>query len=386
MTFQISFPRILRVGGGVSAELKDVLESLGLSRPLIVTDAYLQQSGRVDALIAPLQSSGIAARIFADTVPEPTVESIERAKAFLKEADHDCVIGFGGGSPIDSAKAIAVLAVHGGACQDYKAPHIQDEPGLPIIAVPTTAGTGSEATRFTILTDDSNDEKMLCAGLAFLPIAALVDFELTMTMPPRLTADTGIDALTHGIEAYVSRRANRLSDEFALSAIRAIAPSLRRVWTDPQDRAAREAMMFGSLQAGIAFSNSSVALVHGMSRPIGAHFHVPHGLSNAMLLPAITAYSAGSARSRYADCARAMGIVSDRDSDQVIIEKLINELKTLNADLQVPTPFKYGINEDKWNSLLPTMAEQALASGSPGNNPRVPSPDEIMDLYSEVWR
>ncbi|MFC6047962.1 iron-containing alcohol dehydrogenase, partial [Methylobacterium hispanicum] len=223
----------------------------------------------------------------------------------LRSGEHDCVVGFGGGSPMDTAKAVAVLARFGGAMQGYKAPHLQDAPGLPIIAIPTTAGTGSEATRFTIVTDSETDEKMLCIGLAYLPVAALVDYELTLSKPRRLTADTGIDALTHAIEAYVSKRANPFSDGMALSAMRAIAPNLRRVWTDPGDRAAREAMMVGATQAGIAFSNSSVALVHGMSRPIGAHFHVAHGLSNAMLLPAVTAFSAPAALARYAACARA---------------------------------------------------------------------------------
>lgn len=383
MIYQAALPRILRIGGGASQELAPLLSTLGLSRPLIVTDRYLVDSQRVEPLLDGLSSNGISARVFADTIPEPTASSIESALAFLNEGDHDCVVGFGGGSPIDSAKAIAVLAKHGGRCRDYKTPHVQDAPGLPIIAIPTTAGTGSEATRFTIITDETNDEKMLCAGLAYLPVAALVDYELTLTMPPRLTADTGIDALTHAIEAYVSRRANAFSDGFALSAMRAIAPNLRRVWADPQDHDARAAMMFGSTQAGIAFSNASVALVHGMSRPIGAHFHVPHGLSNAMLLPAITAYSAPFALARYADCARAMGIACE--GDQEAIGKLVEELDSLNRDLAVPSPCAYGIDREKWDGLLPLMAEQALASGSPANNPVVPSPEQIETLYRLAW-
>ncbi len=175
---------------------------------------------------------------------------------------------------------------------DYKTPHVEDRPGLPIIAVPTTAGTGSEATRFTIITDEATDEKMLCPGTAYLPIAALVDFELTMTKPRRLTADTGIDSLTHAIEAYVSKRANPFSDSMALAAMRAIAPNLRRVIKDPDDREAREALMIGATQAGIAFSNSSVALVHGMSRPIGALFMCRTGFPTPCCCRPITAFSA----------------------------------------------------------------------------------------------
>lgn len=382
MTGAIALPRVMRVGAGASAMLGEVLARLGLSRPLIVTDAFLRDHGHVDRLVDGLVPG--TARVFADTEPEPTAASIERARAFLNEGQHDCVVGFGGGSPIDSAKAIAVLAVHGGICRDYKTPHVQDVAGLPIIAIPTTAGTGSEATRFTIITDESCDEKMLCAGLAYLPVAALVDYELTLTMPLRLTADTGIDALTHAIEAYVSRRAHTFSDVHAIAAMRAIAPHLRRVCADPLDRPAREAMMFGSMQAGIAFSNASVALVHGMSRPIGAHFHVPHGLSNAMLLPAVTAYSAPAALERYADCARAMGLARDGEGDQAAVARLIAELEQLNDDLSVPTPTAFGVDPDRWAALIPLMAQQALASGSPQNNPRVPTIQEMERLYRQV--
>lgn len=384
-TYHTAFPRIMRIGGGVSRELGSLLRQLGLSRPLIVTDRFLADSGRTDILLGSLEDAGIAVSVFADTVPEPTIRSVEAAVAALREGDHDCVIGFGGGSPIDSAKIIAVLAAHGGECRDYKVPHLQDQPGLPIIAIPTTAGTGSEATRFTIITDDDNDEKMLCAGLGYLPVAALIDYEWTLSMPPRLTADTGIDALTHAIEAYVSRRANAISDAFALSAMAAIAPNLRRVYADPQDRAAREAMMLGSAQAGLAFSNASVALVHGMSRPIGAHFHVPHGLSNAMLLPVVTAWSAAGAPARYAQCARVMGVAGASETDQSAVHKLIEELVELNQQLQVPSPASYGIERERWNRLLPLMASQAAASGSPANNPLIPSEQEIQTLYQQVW-
>ena len=385
MVAAVALPRILRIGAGASAALPEALSVLGLSRPLIVTDRFLLERGLGDALFAALDKAGIEHRIFADTVPDPTVASCGAALAFLQEGEHDCVVGFGGGSPLDTAKMIAVLAVHGGSVSALKTPHVQDAPGLPILAVPTTAGTGSEATRFAVITDEITDEKMLCAGLAYLPTAALVDYELTLSKPARLTADTGIDSLTHAIEAYVSRRASAFTDGFALSAMRAIAPNLRRVWADAGDREAREAMMLGATQAGIAFSNSSVALVHGMSRPIGAHFHVPHGLSNAMLLPVVTAFSAPASVARYADCARAMGVAAGGEGDQAAVARLIDELQRLNADLEVPSPKAYGIDEDRWTALLPTMAEQALASGSPANNPVVPDADQIQALYRQAW-
>lgn len=381
----IALPRILRIGGGASRQLPDVLATLGLSRPLIVTDAFLVGQGRVETLQGSLNAAGIASRVFDGTVPDPTVASIEAGLAFLREGEHDCVVGFGGGSPLDSAKAIAMLARHGGGMADYKAPHVQDEPGLPVIAIPTTAGTGSEATRVTVITDETTDEKMMCPGLAYLPVAALVDYELTFTKPRRLTADTGIDSLTHAIEAYVSKRASPFTDGMALLAMRAIAPNLRRACDDPDDRDAREALMLGATQAGIAFTNASVALVHGMSRPIGAHFHVPHGLSNAMLLPTVTAWSAPAALPRYAECARAMGVADAREGDQGAVARLLEELGALNRDLGVPGPAAWGIDGARWQGLIPTMCEQAIASGSPANNPRVPDAVEMAELYARVW-
>ncbi|WP_375463662.1 iron-containing alcohol dehydrogenase [uncultured Methylobacterium sp.] len=385
MISPIALPRLMRIGAGASALLPEVLAQLGLSRPFIVTDRYLADGGRAAALTERLAAAGLRSAVFSETVPDPTVASVEAALARLAEGDHDCVVGFGGGSPMDTAKAVAVLARHGGPMRNYKAPHSQDAPGLPIVAIPTTAGTGSEATRFTIVTDEASDEKMLCAGLAYLPVAALVDYELTLSKPKRLTADTGIDALTHAIEAYVSRRANPFSDGFALEAMRALAPNLRRVWTDPGDRGAREAMMLGACQAGIAFSNSSVALVHGMSRPIGAHFHVPHGLSNAMLLPAVTAFSGPGAVGRYAACARAIGVAQDGEGDEAAVARLVAELEALNDDLDVPGPAEYGLDAARWEALIPTMAAQALASGSPANNPVVPDAEAIAALYRRVW-
>jgi alcohol dehydrogenase class IV len=218
-----------------------------------------------------------------------------------------------------------------------------------------------------------------------VPAAALVDYELTLTAPYRLTADTGLDSLTHGIEAYVSRKANPHTDMLALNAIRLIYRNIRQACRTPDDREAREAMMLAATQAGLAFSNASVALVHGMSRPIGAFFHVPHGLSNAMLLPAVTAFSVEAAPQRYADCARAMGVADAADPDPVALDKLLDALRGLNQELKVPSPKVYGIDEKRFFELMPTMAQQALASGSPNNNPRIPTVDEIVALYKQAW-
>ncbi|RYD18229.1 MAG: iron-containing alcohol dehydrogenase, partial [Lysobacteraceae bacterium] len=241
MVATIALPRLMRVGERAFEQLPLLLRELGLSKPLIVTDAYLNGTGRIAQAVEMLALSGIDAGIFADTVPDPTVESVMAGVRSLSNGEYDCVVGIGGGSPIDTAKAIAVIGRHGGVPADYKVPHVQDIPGLPIIAVPTTAGSGSEATRFTVITDGSTDEKMLCAGIAYLPIAAVIDYELTLTKPRRLTADTGIDSLTHAIEAYVSQRANPLSDRIALAAMELIAPNLRRVLHDRSRRQKRAA-------------------------------------------------------------------------------------------------------------------------------------------------
>jgi alcohol dehydrogenase class IV len=375
----------MAVGGGALADLPSLMARLGLSRPLIVTDPYIAGSGILDRATGLLDQAQIAWSVFSDTVSDPTTEVIGTGVELLRDGGFDSLVAIGGGSSIDTAKGMSVLFANGGQMRDYKVPAEIPRAGLPIIAIPTTAGTGSEVTRFTVVTDTETDEKMLIAGLACCPSAAIVDYELTLTMPLRLTADTGIDSLTHAIEAYVSRRANPFTDGLARNAMGLIARHIRTACTEPQNRLAREAMMLGATTAGMAFSNASVALVHGMSRPIGAFFHVPHGLSNAMLLPEITAFSAPAALERYADCARAMGVAEEGEGSQSAVARLIDELRRLNDDLKVPTPRAYGIDRSRYDELLPVMASQALASGSPANNPRVPTTDEIIELYRRVY-
>lgn len=385
MNPQIALPRTMRIGGGAVREIAAVAQSLGVSRPLIVTDAFIVSTGAAETMLEDLRDAGLEPELFAETVPDPTTDSLEAGLAAVTAHRADAIIGFGGGSPMDTAKALGLLGAQGGVMRDYKAPRNNTGPALPVIAVPTTAGSGSEATQFSVITDTTNDEKMLCAGTAFLPIAAVIDYRLTMSMPPRLTADTGVDALTHAVEAYVSTKANPFSDALALSAISTIGQALQRVYNDGNDEHAREQMMLASTQAGIAFSNSSVALVHGMSRPIGGHFHVAHGLSNAMLFPAVTAFSVRAAESRYADCARALGVAAGSDDNRRAADALVSALTDLCAEVAVPTPKQYGIDRARWDELTPTMARQALASGSPGNNPLIPTEDEICDLYAQIY-
>ena len=385
MVTSIVSPRLLLVGGGAVSQVAEVLAKFGVSRPLVVTDPFMVSSGMIRHVLDALEAAGIAAAVFSDTIPDPTDTVVAAGVAVLKGGDFDCLIGFGGGSPMDTAKAMAILAAGGGSMRDWKVPRAADMAALPVIAIPTTAGTGSEVTRFTVITDTGRNEKMLIAGLAALPAAAIVDHTLTHSVPPRTTADTGVDSLTHALEAYVSKRANTYSDTMALRAMELIARNIRTAYAEPTNAAAREAMMLGATLAGLAFSNASVALVHGMSRPIGAHFHVAHGLSNAMLLPAVTRFSLNAALPRYADAARAMGVATAEEGDQAAAAKLVAELEAMNHDLAVPSPRAHGLDAAKWTAMLPMMAEQALASGSPANNPRVPDHGEIIALYREAW-
>ncbi|MEP4194698.1 MAG: iron-containing alcohol dehydrogenase [Aliishimia sp.] len=382
---RVQSPRIIRIGGGVVNETGEVLSQLGLRAPLIITDKNLVSLGHVATLTDVLDQAGIRCGVFDGTVEDPTDTCLAQGISAFHSDAYDCVIGFGGGSPMDLAKAISAMAVNSGHVRDYKAPAQVDRCGVPIVLIPTTGGTGSELTRWCVITDTELTEKCNLSGLAFVATAALIDWQFTVTKPPRITADTAVDSLTHAIEAYVSRKAFVYTDSFALSAMPLIANHVRRAYHDPEDGIAREALMLGAAQAGMAFSNASVALVHGMSRPIGAHFHVAHGLSNAMLLPAVTAFSVNGARSRYATCARVMGWAAEADSDAIACVKLVESLRQLNADLAVPPPSKLGHDRDIYFGKSEVMAAQALASGSPQNNPTVPTAEDIIALYHEIW-
>jgi alcohol dehydrogenase class IV len=362
-----------------------LLMQLGCRDPLIVTDPFLMKTGLAVRLQKQIEGAGMRAEIFHDTVADPTSDVVDVGVRRFKEGGHDSLVSLGGGSPIDTAKAIGMLAANGGQVRDYKVPHPIPLAGPVHVAIPTTAGTGSEVTRFTVVTDSESGEKMLIAGGVLVPTAALVDYELTLSMPPRLTADTGTDSLTHAIESYVSRKANGFTDALALAAMKTTWRVLPVCVHEPGNREAREAMMLAATQAGMAFSNASVALVHGMSRPLGAHFHIAHGLSNAMLLPAVTEFSVGAAMERYAQCARCMGIAKAEETTEKAVDLLIRALYRRNAELEVPTPKQFGIQEEQYFAKIPLMAEQALASGSPQSNPRVPTAEEIETIYRACW-
>jgi alcohol dehydrogenase len=268
----------------------------------------------------------------------------------------------------------------------YMGRHQVPRAGVPLVAIPTTAGTGSEVTKVTIITDTANDVKMMILDAHLLPTVALVDYELTLSMPAALTAAVGVDTLTHGIEAFVSRLASGMTDPIALACIGNVARHLETAWADPVNRPAREGMMLAATQGGMAFSNSSVCLVHGMSRPLGALFHVPHGISNAMLLPTITRFSLPGAIARYATIARTMKWANPGDADDTAAHGLVTGLEDLNRRLKIPRLREHPrLVEEKFFRVLDKMASDAIASGSPQNNPVAPRADQIVKLYREAW-
>ena len=384
---RICVPRYMQIGKGSLNQLPEIIKTLEpIKSFLIVTDKQMVEFGYVKRLQDILSKAGLKSNVFDETVPDPTDTVVLNGINFLEKFENEAVIGFGGGSPIDTAKAMAAMAKHSKNIQDYKPPSTFDKQGLPIIAIPTTAGTGSEVTHHAVIIDSKNNEKISCRGEGFVPTCAIVDYDLTLSKPRRLTIDSAIDTLTHGIEAYISKKATLFSDRMALDTIRLVTQNIYAVDKDPKDLKAREGLMLAATLGGLAFSNASICLVHGMSRPLGSNFKVPHGLSNAMLLPTITEFSINYAKSRYADCSRAGNFASPDDEDDIACKKLIKGLYKINKDFDVPSMKKFGINEKNFEEKLKNMATDAEVSGAPNLNPRVPSVNEMIDLYGKAWR
>jgi alcohol dehydrogenase class IV len=383
-TFELRAPRLIRVGRGVLAQAPAEAARVGIWRALLVADARLAQAGQVQRLAALCEQAGIAVAVYGGVDGEPLTRHVEEGLAEYRRAGADGVIALGGGSAMDTAKAVAAMSTNPGRISDYVTPQQLEADRPPLVCIPTTAGTGSEVTRFTIITDPDTNVKMLIADPRLIPDVAIDDPELTDSCPPHVTAATGLDALTHAIESYVSRRANPCSRVLALSAIRRIAANLRRAFADGSDQEARDAMMVGQLEAGLAFSNSSVCLVHGMARPLGAYFHVTHGLANAVLLPAVMAWSHTGAARDYADIAGALGCPVAGKSDEEAARAGIEAVAELSRDLKLPTLAEASGGAERVRKAAAQMAKDALASGSPANNPRVPSAEEIVSLYGEV--
>jgi len=385
MINHILTPRRLVVGGGSIKQLPEVLRQLNIARPLLIADPNLVRLGLSEPVENVLREAGVPYALFTDVVEDPTDTCVNAAATAISQGNHDGAIGFGGGSAIDTAKAAAVVASLKEPIRALMVPRIVDETAMPVLAIPTTAGTGSEVTRACVVTDSTSHEKMLILGIACLPAAAIVDFEFTLSCPFRVTADTGLDALTHALEALVNRNRNPHADALALSALKLIGANLEKACFEPTNRIAREAMMLGAMHAGLAVSNTSTALVHGMSRPLGAFFHVPHGLSNAMLLASVTEFSAPAAPGPYAAAARALGWAGDGSSEADAVAALVAGFHRLNDVLKVPTLAAFGIDKARYFELRDAMAVQALQSGTPANNPRLATEHEIVEIYAAAW-
>ncbi|WKA54413.1 iron-containing alcohol dehydrogenase [Planococcus shixiaomingii] len=367
---------------------RDAFERVGVEtalrgkKALIVSDGIMQSLGNIDKCIEILSQEKVQSEVYAGVASEPTDQYVAAALALFKEKNCDVIISLGGGSCIDTAKAVAVLASNGGYIGEYMgAKKVAAAPPVPHIAIPTTAGTGSEVTDVTIIINVADDVKMMIKQPAFMPAVAIVDPMLSMSSPKKVTAATGVDALSHAIEAYLSKKAHPMTDVLALAAIRLIVPNLRKAYSHPDDVEAREAMSTGSMYAGMAFSNASVCLVHGMSRPIGALFHVPHGVSNAMLLPAVLEFSQEACKERLADIGRLFAENGRSLADEAASEYAVEQVKKLCLDLEIPNLKEWGIDQGEFENMLTKMASDALISGSPANNPRIPDQQEIEELY-----
>ncbi|MCP8967073.1 iron-containing alcohol dehydrogenase [Ectobacillus ponti] len=380
-TYQLLMPGRVLYGKDSFTEVGNVARSFG-SKVLIVSDPIMEKIGNVARCEQLIHEAGLSSAKYTGVDTEPTDIHVQEALDVCRQEACDVIVAVGGGSCLDTAKAVAVLMTNGGHIRDYASNQkLFAEKALPLIAVPTTAGTGSEVTKVTVIIDTVYDVKMMLPQPELLPAAAIVDPVLTLSCPPSVTAATGVDALCHAIEAYISRRAQPVTDMFALQAIELLIGNLRKVYTDGNDLEARENMALGSMLAGVAFSNASVTLVHGMSRPIGAMFHVPHGVSNAMLLPAVLEFTKESALVRLAVIGRLIKPELQGQADADVAEAVIAEVKQLCQDLQIPNMKTWGIDKDRLEQVVEKMATDALASGSPGNNPRVPTHEEIVALY-----
>lgn len=369
---------------------KNALEEAALylsncgEKALIVTGKHVGKSPMYEKLVRLLEEGKIKHTTFDGITGEPTDQMIDEGLEKYKEEGCDFVIGIGGGSPLDSAKAIAAMAVNHGKIADYMGKEITGKIP-PVVAIPTTAGTGSEATKFTIITDQEKDIKMLLKGDCLIPQIAVIDPDFTMDMPKSVSAATGLDAFTHAVEAYTSKKAFDMTDTLAISAVKRILTYLPVVYKNGYDGKAREEMAIAALEAGICINNSSVTIVHGMSRPIGALFHVPHGLSNAMLLKECIGFALDGAYERFADLARAAGVAGWEEDDAVAANKFLEAIENLCDICEVPTLAEYGVKKDEFEAVIEKMAEDAIASGSPGNTRKAVTKEDCVEIYKRVY-
>ncbi|PRR84493.1 iron-containing alcohol dehydrogenase [Clostridium vincentii] len=383
MAYEFSLPGRTIIGENALESSEKTIKGFG-KKAFIVSGKNVTKMGTVKILTDCLDAWGIGFELFNDIIGEPTDTMIENGVIAYKKAECDFCIAIGGGSPLDSGKAIVAMAKLEGTISDYMGITMEGN-FPPLVLIPTTAGTGSEATKFTIITDSKKNIKMLLKGEALLPDLAIIDSKFSMTAPKGVTAATGMDALTHAIEAYTSRKANPLTDTYALSAIKRIFTYLPLVYKNGEDKKARQEMSLAAFEAGVCINNSSVTLVHGMSRPIGAMFHVAHGISNAMLIKECLSYVLDGSYVRFGEIGRAINAADGEKSDKEAAEAFLEKLKILCDVCEIPTLKEYGINKKDFDDVVDKMAQDAIDSGSPSNTIKDIRKQDLLNIYNKLW-
>lgn len=383
MAYQFTLPRNVFIGKNALEASEAAIRALG-RKAFVVTGRIVTRAGIVATLTGYLESWGVEYVVFNDITGEPTDAMIEAGVKACKQTGCDFLIAIGGGSPLDSAKAIAAMTVLSGKISDYMGKDINGK-FPPTVLIPTTAGTGSEATKFTVITDSVKGIKMLLKGNSLLPDLAVIDPALTLTSPPDITAATGMDALTHAVEAYTSRKSTPLTEIYALSAAKRIFKYLPAAYSNGSDEKAREEMQIAAYEAGVSINNASVTLVHGMSRPVGALFHVPHGISNAMLIKECLAFAMDGCYERFAGLARAIGAAGESMEDEAAAGAFLKELVKLCRKCNIPTLREYGIDKGAFEAAADKMAEDAMASGSPSNTIKEIKKEDLLQIYARLW-
>ena len=369
-------------GEGAVQEAGDLVKSLGAKKCLIVTDRYLGQIGMADRVQGILEKAGIEACIFAGAEPNPTDKNVEAGARFYQENECNSIISLGGGSSHDCAKGIGLVAANGGQIADFEGVDKSSKPMIPLMAINTTAGTASEITRFCIITDTSRKVKMAIVDWRVTPQIAINNPELMKGMPPSLTASTGMDALTHAIEAYVSTDANPLTDAAAIMAIKMIAHYLPKAVANGNYMKARDKMAYAQYLAGIAFNNASLGYVHAMAHQLGGFYNLPHGVCNAILLPYVESYNLIGNMNRFRDVAQAMGVQVEGISVTCAAEKAIEAIKKLSRQLEIPTDLKQlGVREEDFG----IMADNAKKDVCQLTNPRTATREQVIEIYRQAY-
>lgn len=381
-SFSFTIPQNIKFGAGTLDLLPDLAKELGKSKGYIISGPHLNKIGMVAKCRKALKSAGMESECFTETEGNPSTDTVVKATEGFKKSKADFIVAFGGGSPLDVAKAVAVLATYGSNIVDYEGAGKVMGPVVPMIAIPTTAGTGSEVTAFSVITDHSRNYKLTVVSNYLLPAYVILDPDLIATVPANTAAACGIDAMVHALEAYISKAASPFSDIFAREALRLIGGSIRDYVADRSNPAACESMTVGSLFAGIAFSHARLGNVHAMSHPVSAYFDVPHGVANAILLPTVVDFNKDAAdpekyRYIYGCISKDMGADINFTPDM-----LATEIRMLNYELGIlPTLSDIGVTSDKFEQ----MADDAMKSGNIQCNPQFTMKNDILKLYEQAF-